>query len=210
MAERKPWDRLPDETKRAYEGFHRYCTMRARLRSIDAAWREDKRASGEHVESDQRAPARWFAWSKQFNWPRRAAAYDEHLAEQDRMLWEERRHELQRRDWEQADALRDVIERAIPNAEHFIERRTTRVGDETIITLAFDIDALARVLVHASKLQRLATDEPTDIFRNLSGAALDALLAAEIAKLIHAGEAGDVGAHLSAEAGDDEPPGGVA
>lgn len=214
MEERKAWDRLPGESAKAFEAFTAYCRQAARARSIEAAYQSTVAASeqGKRVRS---APRRWYTWSSDHSWVLRAAAYDEYLAEEDRLLWEERRKRLKERDWDQAEALRQIVEDALPHAERFLRQSTVTVpGDpqrgtpeRQIITVQFDIAALTRVLVEASKLQRLATDEPTDNINHLSGAALDAAiereLARRVAELAHPGETGD------AQAADAEADSGV-
>ena len=113
----------------------------------------------------------------------RATAYDEHLAEQDRLLWEERRAEVRRRDWEQGDGLRNLTDVALPEAYQFVREERRQMQDGTvIITRAFHVTDLATVMEKASKLQRLATDQPTDDLP-LSGAALDAFIASQLARL---------------------------
>lgn len=202
--ERKPWQRRDGESRVAYDAFCHYYRLPVRGRSLDAAYRAGAK-QGENRDG-KIAPSHWAAWSSKHEWVARAAAYDEHLAEQDRLQWEERRRRLRERDWEQADQLRQVVADALPHANQFVRRQTTTVRgnaaagipDREIVTLQFDITALARVLTDASKLQRLAADEPTERVQ-LTGAALDAYIAAQLARLADSGEAGDGGA-----AGSDE------
>jgi hypothetical protein len=159
------WTRRSNESKEAYAAFQYYL----REGSIDAAY---VASTGHPLGDGKRAARRWAQWSADYEWVARAAQYADHLAEQNRHLWEQRRRDLQERDWAQADALRAVVDAAIPGAQQFIRRKVAVVKGETIVTLAFDIVGLTLVLEKASKLQRLATDEPTDHLK-LSGAALD-------------------------------------
>lgn len=163
-------------------------------RSIDAAYR---RAKGLQEGSEKRAHSTWFKWSRDNNWVVRVADYDDYLFEQDRLLWERRRAEVRERDWEEAESLRNIVAEAIPHARQFIHSRRTFIEgvdgepDREIVTMTFDLTGLTRVLVDASKLQRLATDEPTDNI-NLSGAALDAAIARELARLADGSETDNV------------------
>lgn len=198
---RQPWQRLKSESSKAYQAFCIYYQLPARERSIDEAWR---RASPDQNQIGRRAESQWFAWSTKFNWPARAAAYDEFLSEQDRLLWEDRRRLSKERDYAQADALRSqsdalaaVVTAAIPTARLFIHERRTVQEDGTVIrTLSFDITGLSRVaevaagmVEKASKIQRLVTGESTENVQ-LSAAALDAVIRRELANLADRGEAG--------------------
>lgn len=201
--ERQPWQRLKSESGKAYAAFCAYYQLPARERSIDEAWRRARNQQG----TSNHADGTWTGWSTKHDWPARALAYDEHLAEQDRLLWEERRRQMRERDWAQAADLRRIIDEALPHAERFIRTQRTVIPgraavspqngqpgqpgapDREVITMSFDITGLSRVLVEASKLQRLATNEPTDHLQ-LSGAALDALIARGLEALADTGEAG--------------------
>lgn len=186
------WDKRDDESAVAYAAFQAYTRLLPRDRSIDAAWRSAAKPQQDRV--GKRAPRQWFTWSSDHEWVRRAAAYDQYLAEQDRLLWEDRRRQLRHRDWDQADRLRQVVEDGIDNARQFVRQNRTFIRgedgepDREIITLTFDIGALAQVMERASKLQRLATDEPTANIQ-LTGAALDAYIAEQLARVTHGGEA---------------------
>lgn len=158
------WERRDDETKAAFDAFCVYNLLPPRQRSIDEAYRAD----GDQIRIKKRAPSGWFAWSQKYEWVKRANAYDEHLAEQDRLLWEERRRALREQDWSNADEARRLIMEALPEASRFIVRqeRFVRGGDgepdRLIITESFNIGELMRSLTAASKLQRLTTGDPTE------------------------------------------------
>ncbi len=193
------WDKLEAETAKAYAAFAVYYQMPIRERGIDAAWRES--AGNTRGNRAQIAPRHWYTWSSTYEWVARAAVYDQHLAEQDRLLWEERRRAMREREWARGDALHDLVAQALPSATQFIHSQRSFIQgrdgapDREVITLSFDVTGLSRVSLDASKLQRLATDEPTDNINNLSGAALDALLARSLAELDNAREASNGAAH---------------
>lgn len=207
------WGRLKTETSRAYEAFLRYLNLSPRVRSIDRAYRAYANISEDQGRVE--APKYWEQWSSKYHWVKRATAYDDYIAAQDLEKWEKRREQARERDWDQADRLRNIVDGALPSAEQFFRRQTTtipgtpaimgpdgtliRAGTpaQTIITLAFQVTDLARVLTDASKLQRLANNEPTDNINNLTGAALDNALKRALEQLaldaVHNGdEAGDV------------------
>lgn len=182
------WHRLPDESAKAYDAFQLYLQEG----SIDAAWRATNQGQ---TSNAKRAPGQWATWSSKHRWVERATAYKEHLAELDRLKWEERRKQLQEADWSDGQEVRKLVMSALPEATRFIARKEVRIKgkkgepDQLIITESFNIAGLVQALTGADKLQRLATDEPTDNIQ-LTGAALDAYIAAQLARLAHGGEAG--------------------
>lgn len=189
------WLRLKTESATAYAAFQHYL----REGSIDAAYR----ASNPQANSNH-ANGQWTGWSAKYEWVARAAAYADHLAAENRALWERRRRELQERDWQQADALRKVVDDAIPGAMQFIRRKTTvTAAGETIITLAFDIVGLTLVLEKASKLQRLSTGDSTENINNLSGAALDAAIQRALDEVANGDKAGHAPAPADEQASPD-------
>jgi hypothetical protein len=187
----RPWGRLDDESGKAYAAFMMYLSLKPRDRSVDNAYRASLR---QPLEGTLKAPAHWAKWRSKFDWVERAQAYEDEQSERVIDIWTERKIAKRERDWLQAEALRDIVDGALPNAEQFFERRTTtirgqpsvvdehgiliRAGtpDREIITLAFRIGDLARVAAIASKMQSLLLDEPTDNINSLSGAALDAAI----------------------------------
>lgn len=191
MAE--PWTRRPGESNVAFAAFQLYLNEG----SIDAAWRA---ADPLQNRDGKRAPGQWAQWSSKYEWVARAQAYADHLAEQNRQLWEQRRAEMLERDWQQGNDLRNVVAAslAIEKVAPFLRTRTThrpgiptivdtegrviRQGTpaETLFTTEMLILDLAKALEIGSKLQRLATNEPTDNINNLSGAALDSLIEREL------------------------------
>lgn len=221
----QPWTRLPNESIAAYAAFQLYLERG----SIDTAWRATEQGQTSHAK---RAPGQWAIWSSKYEWVARAQAYADHLAEQNRLLWEQRRRELQERDWAQADRMRQIVDEAQVMADQFLRSKTTTIqgvptvvdadgnviqhGTPTrqIITTALDIVAVSKVMLDASKQQRLATDQPTENINNLSGAALDALIDKELdrrlAGLTYGGEAGFADAPDGDQAGDHTGTGGGA
>jgi hypothetical protein len=206
----EPWGRFPAESAKAYAAFLQYLSMHPLNRSADKAWR---RFQNQDATSTEKAPWQWGIWSSKYKWVERAKAYDDAQAEAELAQWEERRKAARLRDWEQAERLRAVVDGALPSAEQFYRRQTTTVPGvptivnqdgqvvragtpaQTIVTVAFNIVGLSKVLTDASKLQRLVLDEPTDNINNLSGAALDAALRRALEQLAldgvqHGDEAG--------------------
>lgn len=139
-------------------------------------------------------------WSRQYDWQRRVAAWDIQEADRDMLEWEERKRALREQDWAQGGDLRDKVAQFLEQLPRFLQdsvsEREETLADGTklrtrVITVGLNtnLTQIANALIQASKLQRLATDEPTENVR-LSGAALDSLIASELARLAHSGEAG--------------------
>lgn len=76
----KPYDKLPDESSKAYEAFAIYRDMGTE-RSIEKAWKR-------YSQSDKRVPGYIGDWARNFNWVIRAAAYDEYVDAQARKVLE--------------------------------------------------------------------------------------------------------------------------
>src|ERR687889_416180 len=68
------WDRLSNESGRAYEAFKVYMFMSPAERSVVGAWRE-------WTENPEAArPSPFFkGWAREHAWPERARAHDHHL-----------------------------------------------------------------------------------------------------------------------------------
>ena len=72
MSDRKPWERQPGETAKAYDAFLHYRDLPAIDRSVVAAW---GRKWGRKLGGKQ-----WERWCTVHNWPNRAAEHDSDLA----------------------------------------------------------------------------------------------------------------------------------
>lgn len=193
MAKQPPWQQRQDESPKAYAAFCSYYLLPVNDRSIDVAWRRGAK-QGQN-RGQKRAPSQWQKWSATFNWVKRAAAHDKHLAELDRLKWVERRKQMREAEWGDAEQVRQLVMEALPEASRFVQRKEVftkgkdGAPDTLVITESFNIVGLMQTRAGADKLQRLATDEPTEHIQ-LTGAALDAYIAGQLARLAHGGEAG--------------------
>lgn len=70
-----PLPRRGGESDPAYAAKRAYCQLPPGERSVSAAFRAVK---GEPTDSKRRAPGRFFAWSKTYDWPGAAVAWDEY------------------------------------------------------------------------------------------------------------------------------------
>lgn len=192
----RDWLRRVGETAAAFAAFEHYDRLGAR-RSIREAYRASKGLQqGVRIS----VPGNWSRWSIENEWVARTLAHDLYLAEEDAAAWDERRRLMRERDWAQGDTLRTLFDESVRTARMFVTSSTDlergyptivddkgkviRQGraDRQVITMAFSIVDLARVLLDGTKLQRLSTDQPTENINNLSGAALDALIDRELDK----------------------------
>lgn len=94
--DRRSWERLPEETSKAWAAFLVYRDMLPGDRSLDAAYRK-RYAKEPHI----RATKTFRAWAKQHDWPGRVEAWDRHLddieraaTERERVEWRENRRNL--------------------------------------------------------------------------------------------------------------------
>src|SRR5215217_7372869 len=80
---RELWDRLENETGKAYGAFEAFLSLPSGERTLLAAYRR-------HVGNPDAANPSdtWGRWSSDFAWRERAAAYDDHLASVRREAYE--------------------------------------------------------------------------------------------------------------------------
>lgn len=177
------WQWLPQETRRARIACLDYVRMgpgRSLVKLLDR-YRIGTGSVPEKPPSTRRTTL--CTWSTDFGWQARASAFDADDQERARRQWEERRQAMREADWKQGDALRNLAQRILDEAPKFIKHRETTLADgRVVVTLQLDADLAIKALQAGSKLQRLATDEPTDTLQ-LSGAALDGIIARELARL---------------------------
>lgn len=98
----KPWERLPDESTKAYAAFVEYLKLSREDRNVPRAYRI---CSG-HAEA-KNVPGYFRSWSTCFEWLERAYAYDDAQLEKDLKALELQRKEARIR---QAKAGRAIIE----------------------------------------------------------------------------------------------------
>lgn len=182
------WSRRSGESREAFAAFQHYLNEG----TIDAAY---ARAKPDQNQIGKRAPAQWFQWSSKHEWVSRAAAYADHLAELDRAEIERRKREQRELEWEIVRSGLQIVRDALPSARQFIRQQRTVIPardgqpEQIIITLSFDMVGLTTSSEKLGKQGRLANDQPTEHIQ-LSGAALDAYISSQMARLAHAGEAG--------------------
>jgi len=149
-------------------------------------------------------------WSSRFEWQARLDRYLELEMKRREAVRQARRDALEDADWNMGQELRDKVGEFLGVMSSFRTRkvRNTTAPDGTplrIIIEAFSAtpSQLAHMAKVASDLQRLSTDSPTENI-NLGGAALDAAIERELARVAGICEAG------TPQAAEREADGGAA
>ena len=173
------WFRLDGETNKSFAAFQHYLHLAPSERSIERAYLQ---TGGKPVENrgEDRYPSGWSEWSRTFDWVKRVAAYDDHLAAraflereiavtQEAQTWARRRDAQREREWEGREKLLDRVDvmLKLPITEREVVQSITVDGQEvptlTVIKpVGWTQRDIARNLETASKLGRLACDLETD------------------------------------------------
>lgn len=142
----QPWERQPGESETAYAAFRRYRDMPVGERSIQRSVGED--ASTQKVRRHK-------AWSAEFSWVERAAAYTDHL---DRIARQERERAI--RDMERRHAHSAQAIHAVVNAKLAAWNRTPEAREAAAEALT--PYQLARLLDTATRVERAALGHVPD------------------------------------------------
>lgn len=151
-------------------------------------------------------------WSARYHWQARVARYEQLQNDRRLSIREARRQELEDKDWYSGHELRTRVHEFLEKLPVHLETvvNVEEQPDGTLVkTIVKELNAsltqISQALKAASDLQRLSTDEPTDI-TEIRGAALLAELVAELDKLAAAGE--DPDPESDDDAGTAGPVGG--
>lgn len=181
-----PLGKAAGESKRANAAFRDYAMMGAARSLKSLAEKYMRLASDDQVKPPTLSDKTLFGWSLRNAWQDRVARFDE-LEHEARMLRrEQRQRQLEDADWATGQELRDA---ALNLLGLTLQALQAAGGDVTALNIT--PGHVVQMADLASKLQRLSTNEPTDNVA-FSGAALDAAIARELAKLANGPEAGDV------------------
>lgn len=169
------WERQSWDTDASFACFQIWLLQDARPRSLDAAYREyvgrERYANGTLIRASDHA-RRWYQAKNgkgrpiegAKTWEARAAAYDDHLAAQDRQRWEQRHRQLRELDWTVGTELRELAAEILSHTPQFLKttRRLVRGGeghpDQIVTTVELDGAFLLKALKLASELQHQATE----------------------------------------------------
>lgn len=174
------WERQRWDTDASFARFHEYYLSQEQPRSIDDAYRHYYAAArglqvGHKRVTQKRAPGQWRRWARGQNgkgkpipgaktWEERAAAYDNYLAELDRLKWQQRHRQLREQDWQAGTELRDLAAQILQHTPQFL-KTTRRIikgregqPDQVVTTVELDGAFLLKTIKLASDLQRQATE----------------------------------------------------
>lgn len=159
-------ERLPGDTAKSYAALCEYAAI-GPARSLERYRQSTGRSPGFLRQLER--------WSSAGRWALRCQAYDQQaqaeLEQQRSALRAARRAELEDRDWQQGQQLRDAVLSLLAEVPRFLRRTVNKVeqGGKEIevitVALATGPGELARALKLASDLQRLSVGEPTEIHK---------------------------------------------
>ena len=144
------WDRLSNESGRAYEAFKVYMFMSPAERSVVRAWREWT-GNPEAVR-----PSPFFEeWAREYAWSERARAHDHHLE-----LIRERGMEkaIEEEAAEQARQAEGVRGRFYELMAITYERAITHLEDDSFVEQLRPADVVQILRVHLETIQKLGDD----------------------------------------------------
>lgn len=142
-----------------YDRFVRHYLSKGSGRSVLGSY-QDWRKETQRGETQSVAKA-WDNAAARHEWAKRAEAYDADLRAKDAVLWEQRRLELQQRDWDIAHKLTDKVLAMLnfPVSEQHIEQDGKSV---TIYPAKWGARDMAQIAKTASEMARLAAGLATD------------------------------------------------
>jgi hypothetical protein len=143
VSERRPWDRLPDETSRAFAAFREFRDRGPRRRLAD----ETGRRSSSHRR-----------WAAKFDWRDRAARWDDHLA----MIEDVERVEARREMFRTQRAAGRAAQRLAVEALRLLDSNTLTASDVArLLDLGTRLEREALEAQSASTFE-LSVDDPWD------------------------------------------------
>jgi CRISPR/Cas system CSM-associated protein Csm3 (group 7 of RAMP superfamily) len=144
------------ESKNSTRALHDYAMMERRsLRELCRRYQRQKNPPTKRLATLK-------AWSKRYEWQSRLVQFDLIVEDERVAEWEKRKAEINELDWQHGIAIRDILIPLFKDQSDPLE-----------------LNRLVNSLFKVSQLQRLATNEPTDI-SELRGAALAAVVEGHI------------------------------
>lgn len=142
-----------------YDRFVRHYLSKGSARSVLGACNAWRLETGRKPSTS--AHDSWTKAAERHEWAKRAEAYDAHLREKDAAIWEQRRLELQQRDWDIAHKLTDKVLAMLnfPVSEQHIEQDGKSI---TIYPAKWGQRDVAQIAKTASEMARLAAGLATE------------------------------------------------
>jgi hypothetical protein len=159
----QPWLKQPGETVAWHIRFMRYVRMGPR-RSLLGAFNAEREERGKKKRIN--VSGAFYNHVIQFDWKRRAAAYDKYIEAHDQAEWEKRRRAYRKRETAYAEALLKKAEQMLQFPLATTEQTTETEGGRTIIKnvitpTRWTIRDAATMTEIADKLYRLALEMET-------------------------------------------------
>lgn len=150
MEERKPWERQPKETLRAFAAFCIYRDMKPGKRSLrETARRHYEDKSKLNVTQVKR-------WSSRYRWVERCKAYDDYVDEQKRQVDLEAMLEMSERQARLGSKLQEL-------GALILDDLVERAKGGNVITTKHPVLDTVRSLRTGAEIERLARGVPTQI-----------------------------------------------
>lgn len=135
------WERLPNETGKAFSGFNAYKKLPPMERSLKRAIID---LYGEHTLARQRQFAEW---SGKNSWVARTAAWDNYLSDQENET--------------QIKAVKEMRSRHVRIAQALVSKGVERLKE--IDKLELSVQDVLSFILSGSRMERQAIGEPTEI-----------------------------------------------
>lgn len=116
MSDALPWERLGNESSKAFQAFCVYRDL-GTGRNLNASYRAFKQ-SAEAV----RAPGFWQEWSSEFRWVERASAYDDYMEAERRRVRESEIRKLEERRFRFLMRNQERLEQRVEDADEMLEK----------------------------------------------------------------------------------------
>jgi hypothetical protein len=157
----KPWEHQIDESARAFHAFTHFRDQPPSSRTLKLAYTlHIETCLGRSLTGRGQVAGLWRNWAERYRWAARVRAYDEHLDEQRRALYEREIAEMNARHIETAQmvmasgalAAREVMRRIAADPERF-QRELGGVDIDDLLRLA---TTTARYIPSAAQMERFA------------------------------------------------------
>src|SRR5918994_7623282 len=156
--EHKPWDRIPNESEKAYYAFECYLDMPYWDRKDLYAYRNyTGNPEATHVS------ATWLSWKEEFFWEERVRAYDCHVQKERREQTIQAQVEA---GYERGDELAQMEQRMYHVQELVYEKLREKLEEDNLLDWrAMDVINLSRVMTESySAIKKARSGEQADRF----------------------------------------------
>ena len=151
MGDERRWMRLPEESAQAYAAFRAYLDAGPGQRSIAQAYRQLK---GMPDGAPVKVPGYINAWTKQYSWAERAAAWDAHVESLAEITGLAELQAARKQTVDQAAELQGMIQSELREVQRLMDRDQRKPGDPDnqsgrLANLAAALESAARARLMA-------------------------------------------------------------